>query len=195
MGLGPALPAGVNFALVIILLGLAVLVALAGSIWLIVLAFQRRVLWGLAVLFIPLANLVFTVIDWPNAKRPFLLSLLSIPLCLGAWFAVPKDHPFMQELTRQLAVQQAAAEDSPILNLEPSEPATPPVQPAGPSGAEIEARIAALQKKEATLLTRKKALDPGDKAGALALSHEIVAYNADLQDALAARAAVGAPQR
>lgn len=180
-----------SFALAFILLGLAVLAALAGGIWLIVLAFHRRVLWGLAVLFIPLANLVFTVIDWQHAKRPFFLSLLSLPLCLGAWFAVPKDHPFMQEIARQLVAQQAAADESPTNDSELDAPAASASSPANDEAAANEARIAALRQKEAALLARKKALDPRDQAAALALSHEIVAYNAELQDALAAQRRLG----
>lgn len=178
-----------SFILAFVLLGLAAIVGLGTGIWLLVLAFQRRIWWGLAVLFVPLANLVFIVVDWPNAKRPFLLSLLALPLCIGAWFAFPKDHPAFQVLAQR--VTAASPEGDPTLDTEGGYAlaANSAPAPAAPSSAAagIETRLAALQKKEATLLARKKALDPRDKAAALALSHEIVAYNGELQEALAAR--------
>ncbi|MCA9040918.1 MAG: hypothetical protein KDA65_11270 [Planctomycetaceae bacterium] len=41
-------------------------------------AFQESVLWGLAVLFIPFAIIVFLVKFWDRCKQPFLYGL-------GAW--------------------------------------------------------------------------------------------------------------
>jgi hypothetical protein len=53
------------------------LIGLAGSIWLIVKAFQESVGWGIAVLLVPFANLVFAIKHWGVAKKPFLLSLVG----------------------------------------------------------------------------------------------------------------------
>lgn len=176
-----------SFILAFVLLGLAVIVSVIGGIWLLVLAFQKRMWWGLAVLFVPLANLIFTIVEWQSARRPFLLSLLALPLCVGAWFAVPKDHPFMLAITQQLAAQAAPTEESDLESVLVRDAAPPAAPPTEPTAADIEARLASLAGKESALLARKKALDPRDKAAALALSHEIVAYNAELQEALAAR--------
>lgn len=182
----------------LLLFGVAVIIAFGTAIWLLVLAFQRRIWWGLAVLFVPLANLVFIVVEWQAAKRPFLLSLLTLPLCAGAWVAIPRDHPFMQAFMQQIlapavAMRQETADDQ--FDPPAAEPA--PTSPASSAPTAIADQLATLQRKEAALLARKKALDPADKAAALALSHEIIAYNAELQDALAARdrVAQSAPAR
>ncbi len=176
-----------SFIFAFILLGLAALVSIAAGVWILVLAFQKRIWWGLAVLFVPLANIVFTVIEWKTARRPFLLSLAALPLCAGAWFAFPKDHPLLQGLTAHLGAPTAETASLESDEVEAEAASTTPVTPAGPTPSEIDTKLAALKSKEASLLARKKALDPRDKAAALALSHEIVAYNAELQTALATR--------
>ncbi len=51
------------------------LVAAATFIWLAVLAFRRHVGWGLAVLFLPFAYIVFAVKHWDEARKPFLMTL------------------------------------------------------------------------------------------------------------------------
>jgi len=51
------------------------LLAAVGSIWLIVRAFQDSLLWGLCCLFLPMATLLFAVLNWDDAKVPFLLNL------------------------------------------------------------------------------------------------------------------------
>ena len=53
------------------------LIAFAANIWLLIVAFQRSVLWGLAVFFIPFAALVFAVMYWQDAKKPFLIMLVA----------------------------------------------------------------------------------------------------------------------
>ena len=60
--------------------GVGSLVALGGGIWLLVKAFQTSVGWGLAVFFLPFANIVFAVKHWEVAKKPFLLSLAGAAL-------------------------------------------------------------------------------------------------------------------
>jgi hypothetical protein len=53
-------------------IGVAGLVAmLVGSISLIVLAFQQETMWGCACLFIPFVALVFTIMYWEKARKPF----------------------------------------------------------------------------------------------------------------------------
>jgi len=177
----------VSFIFALILLGCAVLVSIASAIWLLVLAFQRRIWWGLAVLLLPLANVVFTVVAWSSAKRPFFLSLLALPLLAGAWFAVPKDHPFIHAFRQHLGAPGALTADFGQETHETEAAEAPAENPAESASEAVQARLAALQKKEAGLLARKKALPPRDQPAALALSHEIVAYNAELQEALAAR--------
>ena len=74
---------------VLLLVGLAV--AVVGSLWLIVVAFQESALWGIGVLVVPFVSLVFTVMHWKVAKRPFLVSLVGGVLCgIGAALAGPQ---------------------------------------------------------------------------------------------------------
>jgi hypothetical protein len=59
---------------------LGLVVALVGAIWLIVLAFQKSVLWGLGSLFVPFVSLIFAVMNWDVAKRPFLIQVAGVVL-------------------------------------------------------------------------------------------------------------------
>lgn len=65
-----------------ILILAGVLVGLVYGIILLVKAFKTSIWWGLAYLFIPFAALVFVIVHWQVAKKPFLMSLISIPLIL-----------------------------------------------------------------------------------------------------------------
>lgn len=50
-----------------------------GGIWIVVLAFKESVLWGLGSLFVPFVALIFVILHWDVAKKPFFISLASIP--------------------------------------------------------------------------------------------------------------------
>ena len=74
----------------IVLLIISGLVLLVANIWLIIIAFQRTVLWGLAVLLVPFAALVFVIMYWHEAKKPFLISLAaSIVMWISVFMAFP----------------------------------------------------------------------------------------------------------
>src|SRR5581483_3733861 len=62
------------------------LIYLATLVWLLVRAFKTGVGWGLAVLFIPFAFLVYARKHWDEAKKPFLAHLAAA-VCLGILFA------------------------------------------------------------------------------------------------------------
>ena len=70
-----------------ILAALGGLLSTAGGIWLMVRAFHTSVGWGLAVLLLPIANLVYTVMHWKPARAPFLVSLLGVALMIAALVA------------------------------------------------------------------------------------------------------------
>ena len=55
------------------------LIALVYSIILIVKAFQTSVWWGLGYIFVPFVALVFIIMHWEVAKKPFLMGLICIP--------------------------------------------------------------------------------------------------------------------
>ncbi len=57
------------------LLAVGGIVMLVGSVWLLVKAFQTSVLWGLGSMFVPFVSLIFVVMYWDDAKKPFLISM------------------------------------------------------------------------------------------------------------------------
>jgi hypothetical protein len=59
-------------------------VALIAGIWLLIIAFQEHVGWGLACLFLPIVSLIFVITHWEEAKKPFLIQLAAIvPIVIG----------------------------------------------------------------------------------------------------------------
>jgi hypothetical protein len=52
-----------------------IMIALICDIWIVVLAFQESVLWGLGCLFLPFIGIVFAIMYWDTAGKPFLISL------------------------------------------------------------------------------------------------------------------------
>ncbi|HEY0947089.1 MAG TPA: hypothetical protein VGD81_17535 [Opitutaceae bacterium] len=79
--------------LAFVLLAAAMLVSLVYGIQLLILAFRKSVLWGLGYLLVPFVSLIFIIVHWDDAKRPFLKSLIAIPLFLIAAFLTPLDFP------------------------------------------------------------------------------------------------------
>lgn len=62
-----------------VLMGIGFLVAAVYGIILLVKAFQTSVWWGLGSLFVPFVSLIFVIVHWQVAKKPFLMGLISIP--------------------------------------------------------------------------------------------------------------------
>jgi len=56
-------------------------VALAGGIWLAVVAFKESILWGIGCLLVPCVALIFAIMHWDKAKKPFLVELGGALLC------------------------------------------------------------------------------------------------------------------
>ena len=79
----------------IVVAGLAVV--LLGLLWLIVRAFRTKIWWGLAVLFLPGAVLVYLVKHWDRARRPFVVVLVG-----GLLVAVPYGINFAEERLHSL---------------------------------------------------------------------------------------------
>jgi hypothetical protein len=97
---------------------LCLLANVAGSVWLLVLAFQESVLWGLLCFFVPCAQLVFVAKFWDRTRRAFLFAigtggaLLAILLMWG------------------MRADRSAAAPSAAGDAASSAGATPPVDPA-----------------------------------------------------------------
>lgn len=59
-------------------------ISVVAGIWFLIVAFKQSVLWGLGCLFVPFVSLVFLIMHWQEAKRPFLWSLAAlVPLVIG----------------------------------------------------------------------------------------------------------------
>ena len=71
------------------LLGIGTLALLVSGIWLLVVSFQKHILWGLACIFVPFASLVFLCMNWDRAAKPFLIYLVGLGLCAGGIFSNP----------------------------------------------------------------------------------------------------------
>ncbi len=153
----------------------ALLLLLAGQIWMIVVAFCRHVLWGLAVLLVPFAALLFLFVAWSEARRPFFLSLAGGALALVAMFLVPRE-----QLPPEI-LQAVGGVDLPF-NFAQMMPKKKPAE-LEPSLPE---KLAGLRTREQALLARKAQLRPEDRPSTEALAREIQQYNAELQPVLAA---------
>ena len=60
------------------------IIAFVYGILFLVEAFKVHIGWGLGCLFVPFIPLIFLIIHWDVAKRPFLRSLLAIPFYIIA---------------------------------------------------------------------------------------------------------------
>lgn len=51
-----------------------------GGLWLLILAFQTSILWGLGSLIVPFVSLIFAITHWDEAKTPFLTAVVGVIL-------------------------------------------------------------------------------------------------------------------
>jgi type IV secretory pathway VirB10-like protein len=73
----------------ITVLTLAWLINLIGFLWLVVVGFKRSVVWGVLVfLFSPISAIVFAVTNWFDARKAFLVYLVSFLLMIGTGVAI-----------------------------------------------------------------------------------------------------------
>ncbi|WFB36774.1 hypothetical protein P3T73_03235 [Kiritimatiellota bacterium B12222] len=73
-----------------LLLVIGGVLSFAASIWYVIVAFQQSVGWGLAVFFLPFADVFFLFCHWQEAKRPFGMSIFSFLLLLGGVVLSPE---------------------------------------------------------------------------------------------------------
>jgi hypothetical protein len=69
--------------ILLLVLVVGMVLAFAGGLWLLIVAFRQSILWGLAYMFVPFAALVFIIVHWQEAKKPFLVLLLGLALMVG----------------------------------------------------------------------------------------------------------------
>ena len=60
-----------------ILIVLTALVFTITYFWIVVQAFKEHLLWGMAVLLVPVVYLVFSILIWKHSRRPFLIGLAA----------------------------------------------------------------------------------------------------------------------
>ncbi len=75
----------------LLLLGLGTM--LVSYIWLLVLAFERGVLWGLVCLFFPVMFLVVIVLDFKRAYKPLALYAVGMALFVAVAVNSPQSFP------------------------------------------------------------------------------------------------------
>lgn len=87
------------------ILGLAGLANLVGFFWLVITGFKRSVVWGLLVFLLsPLTAIIFALTNWFDARKPFLIYLVSLLLMIGtgAYMFMQVGSENMQKLTERL---------------------------------------------------------------------------------------------
>jgi hypothetical protein len=73
--------------IIMLFMGLGMLFGIIGGLWLLVLAFQESIMWGIACFLLPGAALVFAVMHWgSSAQEAFMLQVVSIMLVGTAIF-------------------------------------------------------------------------------------------------------------
>jgi hypothetical protein len=94
-----------------LLLVIGLLINAVGGIWLLVTAFRTSLMWGLISLLVPFAAVVYTILHWKEAKKPFLICLACIPFYAGGfWLSV---QGAMSEARMQMQQQAQNAQKRP----------------------------------------------------------------------------------
>lgn len=71
---------------------LGLIVVFIGAIWIIVEAFKTSILWGIGGLLIHFILLIFVILHWEVAKKPFLIYLAGIGLVFVGLMLSPHAH-------------------------------------------------------------------------------------------------------
>jgi len=165
----------------IIFLIVGSLAACVGGLMLLIAAFRRSVLWGLAVLFVPLANLVYTVRHWAEAKKGFFVSLAGGALIVVGLATSPSARMVLAQLESLQAagLPLAAANFSRQAN-EPAPSFDAQIQQQRDKVEQLEARFAhdgKLLVQEFNALTgQRKLLKSSDEAAVGAFNHAVAEY-------------------
>lgn len=76
--------------LALILLVAGIVISVIGGIWFLVVAFCESIFWGLGCLIIPFVSLIFLLLHWREAAKPFIVSLIGSALIVAAELLVPE---------------------------------------------------------------------------------------------------------
>lgn len=69
------------------------IISVIGGIWFLVVAFRQTVWWGLGSIFIPFVALIFLIMHWSDAKKPFFVSLLGTVIMVVIAILMPQAIP------------------------------------------------------------------------------------------------------
>jgi hypothetical protein len=53
-----------------------------GGLWIVILAWQKGILWGLGCLFVPVIQLVYVALNWKESRSGFFLQLAGFAALL-----------------------------------------------------------------------------------------------------------------
>jgi hypothetical protein len=73
--------------------GIGGIISLIGGIWFLVVAFRQSIWWGLGCLFIPFVSIIFLIIYWGDAAKPFFVSLLGAAIIVAVAILMPGAIP------------------------------------------------------------------------------------------------------
>jgi hypothetical protein len=73
--------------------GIGGIISLIGGIWFLVVAFRQTIWWGLGCLFIPFVSIIFLIIHWSDAAKPFFVSLLGTAIIVAVAILMPGAIP------------------------------------------------------------------------------------------------------
>jgi hypothetical protein len=78
------------------------IISLIAWIWLLVVAFKEHVMWGLGVFFLsPILAIVFAIMHWQEAKKPFLIYIITTVLVFGMYINL-----FSDAITQSVEIAQ-----------------------------------------------------------------------------------------
>ncbi|MBS1994497.1 MAG: hypothetical protein JSS86_12305 [Cyanobacteria bacterium SZAS LIN-2] len=102
-------------ALTISLMAIAYGLYLVGSLWLILVTFQKSLGWGLACLFVPFASLVFVCKNWDRASKPVFCCLISSAIGITLYASNPSFHEaYDKKHSPTTTIAQAAKPVKPV---------------------------------------------------------------------------------
>jgi hypothetical protein len=160
-----------NFYMALFFVG--ALISIVGGLWLLLVAFRESVAWGLGVLFVPFASLVFVFRHWGVAKWPFLFSLLGGLLMaptMNNWDEVRKQKVFAEVMAHFKNQQTPAPADQ-----KPETPLMKQERLEKMQAAFVQ-HAAELKAKYDTLQAQWAKLPPNDRAARAAFDQQATVY-------------------
>jgi hypothetical protein len=99
--------------LILVMLAGAVM-ALFGSVRMLISAFRKSIIWGLGCIFVPFCSLIYLIVDWENAKSGFFLHLKGVGVMIlgGVMVVVMAPNFKAAQAMQRVHARQRVAESS-----------------------------------------------------------------------------------